>query len=135
MKTIAQLKIGSTGMFVGRNTADFRFDSKVGSEMLYITYRKPAWDWAQEIENAEQTLQRTPEELFVAPDQLFSPAWVEKITSTVGQMDRRNPLPGVGGAFGAVAGLAPVPKDFYTLDFPGFVFSAMTHVIDEMIGR
>ena len=49
MKTMAQMKVGSTGMFVGRTTTDCRFENKVGSEMLHIAYRKPEWQWDTEV--------------------------------------------------------------------------------------
>lgn len=56
MKTMAQMKVGSTGMFVGRTTTDCRFENKVGSEMLHIAYRKPEWSWDAEVDTAEKTI-------------------------------------------------------------------------------
>ena len=56
MKTMAQMKVGSTGMFVGRTTTDCRFENKVGSEMLHIAYRKPEWQWDTEVEAAEKSM-------------------------------------------------------------------------------
>ena len=56
MKTMAQMKVGSTGMFVGRTTTDCRFENKVGSEMLHIAYRKPEWHWEAEVEAAEVSM-------------------------------------------------------------------------------
>ena len=56
MKTMAQMKVGSTGMFVGRTTTDCRFENKVGSEMLHIAYRKPEWHWETEVEAAEVSM-------------------------------------------------------------------------------
>jgi hypothetical protein len=56
MKTMAQMKVGSTGMFVGRTTTDCRFENKVGSEMLHIAYRKPEWQWDTEVDAAEKSM-------------------------------------------------------------------------------
>ena len=56
MKTMAQMKVGSTGMFVGRTTTDCRFENKVGSEMLHIAYRKPEWLWDTDVDTAEKTI-------------------------------------------------------------------------------
>jgi hypothetical protein len=38
-----------TGMFVGRSSADGRFDAKVGLDVLLTAYRKPEWDWTVEL--------------------------------------------------------------------------------------
>lgn len=53
---MAQMKVGSTGMFVGRTTTDCRFENKVGSEMLHIAYRKPEWQWDTQVEIAEKSM-------------------------------------------------------------------------------
>lgn len=53
-------------------------------------------------------------------DALFSMDWVEKTAAPSGR----------GGAQ-----LGPSPKDFYTLDAPGFIFSAPSVVIEEMFAR
>jgi hypothetical protein len=50
------MKVGSTGMFVGRTTTDCRFENKVGSEMLHIAYRKPEWQWDTEVDAAEKSM-------------------------------------------------------------------------------
>ena len=54
------------------------------------------------------------------PDALFSMDWLERIMAPSGR----------GGVQAPVA-----PKDFYTLDAPGFIFSAPAAVIEEMFAR
>jgi hypothetical protein len=95
MKTIAQMKVGSTGMFVGRTSTDCRFENKVGSEMLHIAYRKPEWDWNLEIEAGELSIVRAPDEtLPPSPDALFSLDWIQKSLSLPGKFNAA-----VGGGY------------------------------------
>lgn len=54
------------------------------------------------------------------PDALFSMDWLERIMAPSG---------------GRGAQAAAAPKDFYTLDSPGFIFSAPASVIEEMFAR
>eukprot|EP00596_Hydrurales_sp_CCMP1899_P010005 CAMPEP_0119048116 /NCGR_PEP_ID=MMETSP1177-20130426/57037_1 /TAXON_ID=2985 /ORGANISM="Ochromonas sp, Strain CCMP1899" /LENGTH=612 /DNA_ID=CAMNT_0007023573 /DNA_START=89 /DNA_END=1927 /DNA_ORIENTATION=+ len=128
MKTMAQMKVGSTGMFVGRTSTDCRFENKVGSEMLHIAYRKPEWDWDQEVTSGEQSIIRTAEDKPPPhSDALFSMDWIEKSLS----------LPKFGGLGGGDQKFPQfeAPKDFYNLDHPGFIFAAPPPVIEEMFKK
>jgi hypothetical protein len=100
MRTLAQLKLGNTGMFIGRCTVDGRFENKVGLDILLIAYRKPNWDWSLEMEKAEQNI-RLIEKSYVnhnsnnigeyypstgkipyhlQPDVLFEKDWIDRQT-------------------------------------------------------
>lgn len=131
LRTVAQLKIGTTGMFVGRTTSDSKFESKVGSELLYISYRKPVWDWSEEgeLQLAEMYLVRqralngeaVP---VIAPDCLFSAEWIEKASIGISDAVKSSKL------------VMPVtPVDFYTLPHPGIMVLASGAVADEMFNR
>ena len=130
MKAIAQMKAGSTGMFLGRIMTDCRFENKVGSEMLHICYRKPEWDWAAEVTAAESAIVRTPEDRPPPSESsLFSLDWIEMATST--GLGGTKP----GGTYGPSGGVAPVANDFYKGELPGFIFKAPSLVIEEMFAR
>jgi cleavage and polyadenylation specificity factor subunit 4 len=148
LRTIAQLKIGTTGIFVGRTTTDAKFESKVGSEIMYISYRKPEWDWGADgqYQLAEEALVR----LRVAqgepptgppvpsPEALFPFDWPDRMHFTFDK-----PGGGGGGGGGGFGGAqsslvpsAPAPQaDFYTLEFPGFIFNASGEVANEIFAR
>ena len=53
-------------------------------------------------------------------DALFSMDWVEKTAAPLGR---------------GAAQSGPAIKDFYTMDAPGFIFSAPSVVIEEMFAR
>ena len=122
MKAVAQMKAGTSGMFLGRVTADSRFESKVGAEMLHVCYRKPEWDWSQELALAEKSLVRSADERPPPTDQaLFSLDWIERVT----QIGHGGGVGGGGvggGRAGFAGGPAGPPQDFYKLDLPGFIF-------------
>jgi hypothetical protein len=138
MRTVAQLKIGTTGVFVGRTYTDSKFESKVGSEIMYISYRKPSWDWSQEgqLHLAEQSLaaQRIangePAVPMLPPDVLFPPDWFIKTTS--GALGHRNTS---SSHSDVLPNIVQVQQEFYTLDHPGFLFNASGMVAEEMIAR
>jgi hypothetical protein len=156
MKTVAQLKIGTTGMFVGRTTTDSKFESKVGSEIMYIAYRKPVWDWSVEgqLQQAEQYQinqrlrdgEMTP---MLPPDTLFGPNWVE--IQTYGERKQPNNNYGGNGGGGNMnpmlqmqlkaqnMGMASsfnqgVPN-IYKGELPGFIVMASGAIVEEMFGR
>jgi hypothetical protein len=54
------------------------------------------------------------------PDALFSMDWVEKTVAPSGRGSSQ---------------IVSAPKDFYTLDSPGFIFSVPAVVIEEMFAR
>lgn len=54
------------------------------------------------------------------PDALFSMDWVEKTVAPSGR---------------GISQIVSAPKDFYTLDSPGFIFSVPAVVIEEMFAR
>lgn len=105
LKTIAQLKMGTTGVFLGRCAMDGRFDNKIGMDILLVCYRKPAWEWLRELEKAEKGIRLSPDALlrtvastggsqltinceyfpangessyYLPPDVLFPPDWIER---------------------------------------------------------
>jgi hypothetical protein len=97
---------------------------------VYAAYRKPEWDWNQEVTSGEQSIIRTAEDKPPPnADALFSMDWIEKSLS----------LPKFGGL--GLPGALPqfqqyeTPKDFYNLDHPGFIFAAPPPVIEEMFAR
>ena len=154
LRTIAQLKLGMTGVFVGRSSADGKFENKVGLDILLTAYRKPEWDWSitpQVLDQAEHGMRvvdphkasggmdtseyyptsgkRAAE--ILPPDVLFAPEWIERAALVPNDK---------GGGFQKVtfapsmAALPPIP-DFYTGTLPGFVFCAITPVVEEMLAR
>jgi hypothetical protein len=145
MRTIAQLKIGTTGMFVGRTTTDSKFESKVGSEIMYIAYRKPVWDWSTESQFslAEQFLvqQRILNgELppVCPPDSLFGQTWID--TQTYGE--RKPPIaPSTGASANVWSSVAANPLKsggapcIYKQDYPGFIVNAAGPLAAEMLER
>jgi uncharacterized membrane protein YgcG len=125
LKTVAQLKLGNSGMFVGRSSTDGRFENRVGLDMLLTAYRKPVWDWTKEVELAERAIRLTVEpaimnsasyngEYFpvggvsayhiLPPDVLFAPDWVERAGLPVNEkgvlITPKQPFQGGGGGRG-----------------------------------
>lgn len=144
MRLVAQLKIGTTGMFVGRTIIDSKFESKVGSEIMYIAYRKPVWDWTQEVPQAEQYLTNlrmmNNEPIpMLPPDALFGPSWIEQ--QIYGE---RKPLINFnavnanasGNGFGGVARPSPnTSLNIYKQELPGFIVMAEGPIAHEMLHR
>jgi hypothetical protein len=160
LKTVAQLKLGMSGMFVGRSSTDGRFDNRVGLDMLLTTYRKPIWDWTKETESAERGIRlmdptgQFAGEFFpsggraayyLPPDQLFSPDWLERAGLPVNEKgilmtSKGQPFSSPAGGIGGVsvtdqATIMQAANDFYTSQFPGFIVCATPPLIEEMFTR
>lgn len=157
--TIAQLKLGATGMFVGRSAADGRFDTKVGLDIMLTAYRKPEWDWCaskEAFEMAERNIRTVdPHKGATAGDLgeyypsgsaptsalsaevLFSQEWIDRAGLVPNEKGGFYNANKGGGGFSSAPAAAPLPPvpDFYTGTLPGFVFCAITPVIEEMLGR
>ena len=145
MRTTAQLKIGQSGMFVGRTATDSKFESKVGSEIMYISYRKPVWDWMAEDQYplaeeymVNQRLLHGESPPMLPPDALFGQDWVD--TQLYGE--RRPQVYGGGGGGGGQHGggqqqmARPVGvNSIYKQEFPGFLVMGSGPVAEEMFGR
>lgn len=52
MRSIAQMKVGSTGMLVGKTRIDSILDYRIGMDLLRISFRKPEWDWTADFDRA-----------------------------------------------------------------------------------
>lgn len=151
LRTLAQLKIGTTGVFVGRTVSDAKFESKVGSEIMYIAYRKPEWDWSnpEQFQLAEESLLRlriaAGEPLappLLSPDALFPLDWPDRMPFAfdrpAGGVSSTSTTGGSGPASFSSSNAAAQPavqSDFYTLDFPGFMFNASGEVANEVFSR
>jgi cleavage and polyadenylation specificity factor subunit 4 len=141
IRTIAQMKVASSGMFIGKTTTDCKLDARVGLDVLYVAYRKPEWDWSQELPQASRIPDGTWNEYYLPtdnlhPDQLFADDWVAKVSQQPGlsrgsyhsSSDRRpmaterNPPP------------MEAPS-YYTGEASGFVFCTSTGVAQEMLQR
>ena len=160
LRTIAQLKLGMTGMFVGRSATDGRFEPKVGMDLLLTSYRKPEWDWNSSPEmlaQAEHNIRvidpgrgnttgdvgeyypsnniSASNSRLLPPDVLFSQDWLERAAlnpnDKFGHNTKSNNFT---TSTTTVAALPPIP-DFYTGNHPGFIFCAIKPVIEEMIAR
>lgn len=158
LRSVAQLKLGMTGMFIGRCSTDGRFEKKVGLDMLLTTFHKPEWNWDLELERAERNIRlreadnggiligaNMPEyypvnglaAYYLPPDVLFAPDWYERALIAP-------PEKGVSGGFarprksfeGGFSRNSFTPQgDFYSGEQPGFVFSATPPIIEEMLAR
>jgi hypothetical protein len=160
LSTVAQLKLGSSGMFVGRSSSDGRFDSRIGLDMLLTAFRKPIWDWSLEMERAEQNIHLLDPALMGMPqaapagefyphngqsayylpdDVLFSPDWIDRSSLEVNQRgvpmrpgDRiENDRPQMFSNRMEAPSTAP-PTEFYLGDFPGFIVCAPSAMLEEM---
>ena len=160
LRCVAQVKLGASGMFVGRCATDGRFDSKIGLDMLLTTYRKPPWQWQEEIEKAERNIRLSDpasaagavsssmeyypgsSAYFLPPDVLFAPSWVERagiVPNEKGWFSRPDRMGKHGN--NAQQNIANMNNsnlqapEFYTGDLPGFVVCAATAVVEEMFRR
>lgn len=157
LSTVAQLKLGSTGMFLGRSTTDGRFDNRVGLELLWTFFRKPMWDWPSEIEIAERNIRLVDKGIsnqseyyptggrpayYLPENVLFAPDWIERAGLPVNEkgilinsFHRGNAQGGgfQGGMNGPVSN--PVVPDFYGGLLPGFIACATPPIIEEMFHR
>lgn len=173
LRTVAQLKLGMTGMFVGRSSADGRFDNKVGLDILATIYRKSEWDWSKEMQKAEaniriidpskggiggvvgggdtlgeyypQLINGLPGSMYLSPDTLFPVDWIErasivpneKVGSNISgstMISNKSFNNKVTTNINTANTMSQIP-DFYTGSLPGFVFCAITPVIEEMLAR
>jgi hypothetical protein len=123
-------------------------------DLLCTCYRKPEWDWnstPQMLEQAERNIRVTggaiggdsgeyypaagvPAGALNPPlpaDALFPQDWIDRAAAMPG--DRGGHFKGNYGAPSQFA-LPPIPE-FYTGTLPGFVFCAITPVIEEMLAR
>lgn len=143
LSTVAQLKLGNSGMFVGRSSTDGRFDNRVGLELLLTIYRKPPWEWTQEIERAERNIRLTEKpgapvgEYYPSDgkvpyslhdDVLFSQDWVERAMLPT---DEKGVLIIGGRSLDA----PPPPPELYTGSGPGFIACGTKPQVEEMLGR
>lgn len=139
MRTVAQLKIGATGMFVGRTVTDSKFESKVGSEIMYIAYRKQEWDWAEEgqLKQAQRTIQHAVP--LLPPEILFSSEWIDHVVSQQMGGDRRpQPWPTAPPPPPPLMhreAPLPVPQPHHSGPSHAFLFNASGPVVEEMFGR
>ena len=143
LRSIAQMKIASTGMYVGKTTNDVRVDIRLGLDLLFVAYRKPEWDWTLEfdratyvpiIDNNDVALHRlvnNPALNSLHPDQLFSDDWVAKVMSgdksggrDRGNQFRNNTRPDNRGADASFQG---------NNDPSGFVFCSSRALVEEML--
>ena len=149
LRSVAQLKVGQ-GMFVGKMLSDGRFDEKTnsGAHMMLVSYRKPEWDWGNELAKAGTPVAETSAEAQqfadafgdtpADPNMLFAPDWHDKVALNSVSFDRavartkgQQSLMAAGDA-GAAGGVV----EFYTGDNPGFIFMAPTsEVVREMLFR
>lgn len=167
LRTVAQLKLGMSGMFVGRSSADGRFENKVGLDILATIYRKPEWDWMKEMAKAETNIRiidplkggiggmvgggdvvgefypvlinGLPGSMYLPPDQLFPSDWIERAAiapneKMPGNKSHQFATSSVSNSTSMNAALSQIP-DFYNGNLPGFVFCAITPVIEEMLAR
>ncbi|RYG67888.1 hypothetical protein EON64_06465, partial [archaeon] len=155
LRTVAQLKLGSSGMFVGRSPTDGRFENRVGLDMLLTAYRKPEWDWSQDLERAERSIRLVDTGFsnavgeyfaasravpyFLPPDVLFAQDWVERAGMAVNEKGVL--IPPAPGSYQAPAPRAAMPEnnlamiENYTGSAPGFVVCAAPAEIEEMLSR
>ena len=154
LRTVAQVKQGNSGMFIGRSSVDGRFESKVGFDMLLTAYRKPAWNWMLEIEKAEANIriindagpgsslhneyypaQGSNPYLQLPADTLFAPEWVDRARMIPNDkgiiVNPKSLLGGIGGKPNALE----VASSFYMGNLPGFIFCGTPQIIQEMFER
>jgi hypothetical protein len=148
LRTVAQLKLGTSGMFVGRSSTDGRFDGKIGLDVLLTAYRKQVWDWTKEMDVAERGIRLIDSNGFIGeyfpsngisayylhPDQLFAQDWVVRAGLAVNEKGVliTSKLP--THAQPELAALQNL-GDFYTGTNTGFIACANTPMIEEMLSR
>ncbi len=162
LSTVAQLKLGSTGMFVGRSSIDGRFDKTVGLHMLLTAFRKPEWNWMEDVQAAERNIrlvdpvfmgmpnaappgeyypQGGQSAYYLPEDVLFAQDWIDRAGMEINEKGIIIKLAGNDGTAGNGPGkMAPMrqaapPSEFYTGTAPGFIICAPTAVIEEMFHR
>eukprot|EP01037_Dinobryon_pediforme_P019100 gene19100-19460_t len=133
---------------------------QIGLDMLLTTYRKPPWQWQEEIEKAERNIRLSDpasaagavsssmeyypgsSAYFLPPDVLFAPSWVERagiVPNEKGWFSRPDRMGKHGN--NAQQNIANMNNsnlqapEFYTGDLPGFVVCAATAVVEEMFRR
>lgn len=162
IRTIAQVKLGTSGMFIGRCSTDGRFENKVGMDMLLIVCRKPVWNWHEELQRAEMNIRLVENSsstgvgsmahnigeyyplngispYYLPPDALFAPDWIER--AGIIPVDR-GPMTGTNKSFSGMnenmnvaSKLKMLKGDVYSGDLPGFIFCGTTPIIEEMFSR
>lgn len=153
LRTVAQLKLGSSGMFVGRSSTDGRFENRAGLDMLFTAYRKPAWDWSQQIELAEANIRLSDTghgggisfgeyypaaravPYFLPPDVLFAQDWVDRAGLAVND---KGVLMATVGSYGRQSAVHTDPMaalEVYAGNQPAFVVCGVPAEIEEMLGR
>lgn len=155
LSTVAQLKLGNSGMFVGRSSTDGRFDNRVGLELLLTIYRKPTWEWDKEMEKAEANIRLVEQptdpagEYFPSdgqvpyktlhPDTLFSQDWLQRAmlpTNEKGVLllgSNGRPLPPSENSSGSFN--PQFMADIYTGNDSGFIACGTKPQIEEMMAR
>lgn len=149
LATVAQLKLGNSGMFVGRSSMDGRFDNRVGLELLLTVFRKPPWDWSLEMEAAERNIRITdkqnggpigeyypsagPASSYLPENVLFAPDWIDRATLPINEKGVLiNHRYGHQSHSNQDVSAAP---DFYNGADPGFIVCGTTVQVEEMLGR
>mmetsp|Transcript_12538 Transcript_12538/g.17210 ORF Transcript_12538/g.17210 Transcript_12538/m.17210 type:complete len:653 (-) Transcript_12538:41-1999(-) len=163
IRTVAQVKLGASGMFVGRCASDGRFDSKIGQDMLLTTFRKPSWNWHDELDRAHMNIRLKDISgnsasssaeyypmsgalpYYLPRDVLFAQDWIDRAALTPSEkmsgggagynkFDRSG-----GGKYQQQQQLSAQNMlsavEFYTGDLPGFVVCAASPVVEEMFRR
>lgn len=139
LRTISQMKIASTGMFIGKTLIDARMDTRLGLDLLHIAYRKPEWDWTLEFEkasyippsamNEEFRYFTSPEALaLLHPDLLFSEDWQMRVCQNPQVPHVMNNIIFGRSFTGASVLFCPPERS-------GFVFCSTTKVVEEMLSR
>jgi len=129
MRSISQMKISITGVFVGKSNYDCKIDVRLGLDLLYIGYRKPEWDWTLEIDKASYT-STTPHPIVnLHSDVLFFDDWIAK------QSSYQPMYPTNRSTNKPTSYPSRETNDYYTGDKCGFVFCCNTIVVEEMIAR
>lgn len=131
LRSIAQLKINETGIFIGRTFGDARVSDKTSRLVITTICRKEPWDWGPSLDYAEVGITRLSEaETYqvekLLPDQMFTETWVEYVA----KQNLNAP-----GKAAQLANLGSTSSDYYKDNYPGFIFSAVEPIIGEMFHR
>ena len=134
----------------GRSSLDIRLDKAAGSEIFYLAYRKPEWDWEAD---RDKILNFTaPSNAALPADVLFledfllankeevSPSPVSSLPIPPPPRPYRAPPTLLESSSRKVLPFLPPvlsvpPQDYYPGDIPGFIFTAKTYMIPEIFGR